>query len=120
MLAAETTQAFKIVAPVVAGGVWVWLISPLLGRLFAIPVPFGPPSTGRTRKLTASQFIFSVGVLGIGVGMFITSVGWQLLRPGVFFETAQTMTLQRLIVLLITWLTAGLFIGVLSRLFRRE
>ena len=100
--------------PILAGWLWSCAISPFISRLFSIPVRVGFLTTQRNQHLTRPQFIFAVGVLGFGGGMFITWTGWYMLGPALLFVYPPTLTLQRILENLVIWLVAGAYLGIIT------
>ena len=105
-------EIVKIFGPILAGWLWIGLISPLISRFFYIPAQVGIVPILRNRELTRPQFIFAIGVLGYGVGMFITWTGWYVLRPALFFVYSPSPTFLRLLESLLMWLSGGVFVGL--------
>jgi hypothetical protein len=99
------------------GAMWTGLVAPTILRTFGVPVAFGMWRINRrNQNLSRTQYVWGCGVFMWGLGMFLLFVisrylDWKLL--GVKIPI-------RIFWSLLTWLTAGWLLGVLSARLRED
>lgn len=60
---------------------WYSIVAPRIARLFRVPIQRGSsPFGARYERLTKAQFVWTFGVLELGVGFFIYTFGLDLLK----------------------------------------
>jgi hypothetical protein len=91
---------------------WLWMdfFAPLLARIFGVPARLGLwRSNRRNQHLSRPQFVWWIGVVGFGIGMFL----WSLIcDESTIFQTYPGVTARRFVVNMFIWLFAGFGFGL--------
>jgi hypothetical protein len=100
---------------------WAIVVSPLALRLFGLPLRMNfQARRGALRKLGFGHFVFSFGVMTLGIAGLVFSVADAFLEWR--FSEAWTLgavpapfnSAWRLLLIFATWLIAGIFFGWVS------
>lgn len=98
-----------------AAVLWMCIVAPLTANVFGVPVRISPWRIDRRNQhLTRTQYVWSIGVLDLGIGMFLLGALWDLLETVLPHGDGFHITLHSIALRLLLCLLLGVGFGLWS------
>jgi len=100
---------------IACGLVWIEAIAPLIANAFGVPCKVAFWRIDRQNQhLGRWQYLWSIGVFGWGIGMFLYTTLLDLLQWKILGDNAMDRSIGFTLAHLGIWLFAGMFFGYMS------